>query len=281
MRSGDASPCNDKAGTVKSSGFSRVPSTNNGIVLDAQPRGKLAGPRILRCAFLVRQRDGVRKLGIRRPLERDDRGHRRPVGQVGRAGIQQPMKRGIGGVPRQVVIVACVVVARAAIEIAQRPHDRQVMGLLGQMRQVFAQLDARRRGGHGAKQAAILERGCRLHVPGVDVRRPAGEPDHDRRFGDFAVRRPGRALGDSGRGDAGQVGSKEAQPTGHEKRAAVDRIVASSEIPHGVIRRCEGKTLCLFWPVTLYVATDFRLRGPRKLTGGGDVPELDRVVPAS
>ena len=83
------------------------------------------------------------------------------------------MERRIGGVAGQVVVVAGVVVAGAAAEVAQRADDGQVMGLLGQVRQVLAQLDAGRRGGDGPKQAAILGGRVGLHVPGVDVRRPA------------------------------------------------------------------------------------------------------------
>ena len=41
--------------------------------------------------------------------------------------------------PRQVVVVAGVMVSRAAVEISQRPDNRQVMRLFGQVRKVLAQ----------------------------------------------------------------------------------------------------------------------------------------------
>ena len=52
------------------------------------------------------------------------------------------MKGRVGRMPGQVCVVASMMVPGSPMEITQRPDDRQMMSLLGEMRQVFAEFDA-------------------------------------------------------------------------------------------------------------------------------------------
>ena len=66
---------------------------------------------------------------------------------------------------------------------ANRVDDGQVMRLLCQQRQMLAQPHTWRRGADGSKRSAILCRGVRLHIPGVEVRSTATEKEEDHRLG--------------------------------------------------------------------------------------------------
>ena len=160
---------------------------------------------------------------MRRPLEGDDGGHRRPVGRIGRAGVEELVKGPVGGVAGEVVVVAGVVVAGAAAVVAQRADDGQVVRLLGQVRQVLAEADAGALVAIGLERAAVLGGSVGLHVPGVDVRGAAAEPDQDGRPGDFSLHRH------LGRGDVGcrggQVASEQTEPADPEKGPSIQRIV--------------------------------------------------------
>ena len=102
--------------------------------------------------------------------------------EYGLARVQQLMEATIRGMTREVIVVAGVVIAGPAAMVAKRAHDGQVMRLLRKIRQVLAQLDAGSGSCNGLEGASIFFRGIRLHVPGVDVRCAAAEPDHDGRF---------------------------------------------------------------------------------------------------
>src|SRR5262249_41997212 len=105
---------------------------------------------------------------------------------IGRAGIEQAMKGRVRGMPGQVVVIACVMIAGAAAAVADRTNDGQMVGLPGEERQGLAQPDARGTGHDGAEGATVLCGGVRFHIPGVDVRCPAREPDHDGRLRDLS-----------------------------------------------------------------------------------------------
>src|SRR5207245_11470969 len=127
-----------------------------------------------------------------------------------------PVRRVAG----EVVVIAGVVVAGAAAVVAERTDDGQVVRLAGQVRQVFAQRDTGRTGGDGAERAAVFLGRVRLHVPQVDVRGPAAEPDQNGRTGRAAP--PGRScLGFVGR-HGRQVDPEKPQAAGDQKRPPVE-----------------------------------------------------------
>jgi hypothetical protein len=119
-----------------------------------------------------------------------------------------------------------VVVAGPAAVVADRADDRQVVRLPTQVRQVFAELDAGRARRDGAERAAVLGRGVGLHVPGVDVRRPAAEPDQDGRLRYTAAN---RRLGYPG---TGQVDAEEAEPAGDQERSPIERVMTAARESH-------------------------------------------------
>src|SRR4051812_19752592 len=84
---------------------------------------------------------------------------------------------------------------------------------------------ARRRRLEGA---AILFWSIGLHVPCVEVRRAAAEPDENGRFRDLAA---GRRR--CGRRDVGEIGAEEAQSAGDEKGAPVDGLMNAQGESHG------------------------------------------------
>jgi hypothetical protein len=120
-----------------------------------------------------------------------------------------------------------MVIARAAAMIADRADDGKVMGLAREMRQMLAERDAWGAGGAGPKRTAVFGDGIGLHVPGVDVRRPAAEPDHDRRLRRSAL---------CGRGRIGrrmrQIQPEEAEPACDEKCPSIDGNVATRGTVH-------------------------------------------------
>ena len=133
------------------------------------------------------------------------------------------MKCSVRGVAGEVVVVTGMVVARASAVVAQRANDGQVMGLLRRQGQVFAKLDARCGGGHRLEDAAVFDWSIRLHVPGIDVRCAAAQPDHDGGLGGPAAgaRLTPRGIGRRVR----QVEPKKPEAAGNEERAPVKRIV--------------------------------------------------------
>src|SRR5262245_21358618 len=114
---------------------------------------------------------------MRRSFVCDNGGHRGPIGRIWRAGVQKPVKRLVRGVPGQVVVIACMMVACAATAIAERSDNRDVVGLLTQVPQMLAKGYTRSAGCDWAKESSVFGRRIRLHVPGVDVRCAAAEPD--------------------------------------------------------------------------------------------------------
>ena len=60
-----------------------------------------------------------------------------------------------------------------------RPHEAQLVHLLGEPRQVLANLNARDAGGDRPKLAANLGRCLRFHVPQVDLTRAAEQEQED------------------------------------------------------------------------------------------------------
>src|SRR5207248_2034214 len=111
-----------------------------------------------------------------------------PVGRLRGAVVEQLAERRVGGVAGEVVVVARVVIAGAAAVVAQRADDGEVVRLAGEARQVLAQADAGGGRGDGPELPAELDRGVGLHVPGVDVRGPAREPDQNGGAGDAPAR---------------------------------------------------------------------------------------------
>ena len=74
------------------------------------------------------------------------------------------------------VIAAAVVIGLAR---AHRAHDRQVLHLLRQLRHQLANLEV---AGGGDRLELARRRRARLHVPHIDRRRPAAQPQQDRRL---------------------------------------------------------------------------------------------------
>ena len=68
---------------------------------------------------------------------------------------------------------------RVVHAVVDRTDERRAVHLLGQARQVFAELHARHRRGDRSKRAADLGRGRGLHVPHVEVTWPAVEEHED------------------------------------------------------------------------------------------------------
>src|SRR5581483_3776734 len=103
--------------------------------------------------------------------------------------------------------------------IAQRTDNGQVVSLLGQVGQVFTEINSWRAGCDGLERTAILRGSMRLHVPRIDVRRPAAEPNHDGGPSDFSSSADGRCGPFSSR--VSQVEPEHAQAAGHEKGATI------------------------------------------------------------
>ena len=79
-------------------------------------------------------------------------------------------------------LVCCFTVGHGA-------DDRDFVGHLGKVLEVLAKLDALDSCVDGAKRPAVLHRGVRLRIEGIDVARATPQPEQDHRF------RPGPALG--------------------------------------------------------------------------------------
>ena len=184
------------------------------VKFDSEAGGELAWPGVFGGPFLLGQRDRRGKLGVRGPLQRDDRRDGRPVIGVGSAGIQQAMKRLVGGVAGEVVVIAGVVISGSPPPITERADDGKPMGLLRQQRQMLAEFDPRSRSVDGLKGTAVLERRLGFEVPGVDVRSAPREEDHDGRLGPASPGFRGRRGGTLGQASpqSGEPGQSRATP---------------------------------------------------------------------
>ena len=112
------------------------------------------------------------------------------------------------GVPREHLLVALLV---AEPRVRQRAEDRELVGHPGMHRQELADPDALGLRGDRAERAADLGRGVGLGVVGLQVARPALEPD-DEQGGPVAGRgrprpRPSARAGPTR--EAGQAGPQE------------------------------------------------------------------------
>jgi hypothetical protein len=72
---------------------------------------------------------------------------------------------------------------RVVHAVAHGPDQSRVVHLARQAREMLAELDAVEARRDGAELAADLRGGFRLHVPHVEVARPAVEEDDDARIG--------------------------------------------------------------------------------------------------
>ena len=81
------------------------------------------------------------------------------------------------------------------VRVRHRSHDRQLVGPLGQLRKVLADLDARHARGDRLELAADLGRRVGLQVPGVLLRRPAPHEEQDAALGAAKARITRRELG--------------------------------------------------------------------------------------
>jgi len=70
-----------------------------------------------------------------------------------------------------------------AIAMRQRSDDCVLIGMLGQSRQMFGNLDSGNIRGNRLEFAANLRRRCGLHVPNIDVAWAAEKIDENTRFG--------------------------------------------------------------------------------------------------
>ena len=75
---------------------------------------------------------------MRRTFHGDHGSHRGPVGWIGGPGVEQAMKGVVGGVSREVIVVACMVITGSTSMVTERTNDREMMSLPGEKRQVFA-----------------------------------------------------------------------------------------------------------------------------------------------
>ncbi len=155
----------------------------NGVEFHAEFRRELAGAGVFGEAGFLRERDQRWQEWVRRSLTRLHAADEGPITRIGLAVVQQLTKGRVRFMAGQVIVIAGMMVARAAAEVAERIHNRQVMAVLGRQRQMFAKAHARGRSGDWLELAAILNRGVGLHVPGVEVRCPAAQPDENRRAG--------------------------------------------------------------------------------------------------
>ena len=122
-----------------------------------------------------------------RTLGGDNRTHEGPIIGERSPIVSQRAECRIGFVTGQVVVVASVVIIR--IDTASDGVDeRQVVRLLAEQRQVFAQLDSWCGGSDRLKRASILKRCLGFHIPGVNMRRASAEKEQDRRLGFAATR---------------------------------------------------------------------------------------------
>ena len=83
--------------------------------------------------------------------------------------------------PGKLVVVAGVVIVRIDAT-ADRIDHRQMMRFLREQRQVLAKSHTWRGRLDRLKHPPILDRRIGLHVPSVDVRRPAAEEEEDGRL---------------------------------------------------------------------------------------------------
>src|SRR5665213_2543677 len=151
-------------------------------MLQPQSSRKLPRPRVRRLARLVRQRNHLRQTRMRRPPRPRLATLIGPIRRVRRAIVPQLLKRLVRRVTGQVVVITRVMIPSRAAGISNAMHQRKVMSLLRQQRQVLADANVRRRGGNWLKLPAIFNRRLRLHVPHVDVRRSAAEKKEQGRF---------------------------------------------------------------------------------------------------
>ncbi len=167
----------------------------------------------------LRQRHRLREIGMRRGLPSYDRSDERGVARARCPGVEEPREARVGSLARQVVIVAGVMITRAAPKMSERPHDRQMVRLLRQPWQMLAELDVRSRRGDRPERTTVLDRCVGLHVPRVDVGSAATQKDEDRGLRATAgtLRREHRTAC-----RAGQAGAAESEPTRDEKRPPID-----------------------------------------------------------
>ena len=125
---------------------------------------------------------------VRRASHPDHAAHVRPVRRVRAAFVALLFESLIRRVAGEVVVIACVMIARRATAVGDAVNHREMMRLFRKQRQMLAKVNLRRRRADGVEFAAILHRRLRLHVPHVDVRRAAAEEKKDRRFRRLAPR---------------------------------------------------------------------------------------------
>src|ERR1700722_17213469 len=157
---------------------------------------------------------------MRWTLQGNNRGHRGPVSRARRARIERLVKSAVRSMAGKVVVIAGMVVAGAATVVAQRTNDCHMMSLLGEMRQVFAELNPGRGCCRGLEDAPVLFRSVRLHVPRIDVGCSTAQKDHDRGF---------RNLSTGGFWWTccqltGQIKTEIAHPSRNEKRSTSIRV---------------------------------------------------------
>ena len=198
-------------------------------MLHPKPPRELAGPRVRQLARLVRERDHIGKLRVRRPARADHAAHVRPVLWIRAAIIALLLESRIGRVPREIVVVARVMIARRAAKIRDAMHEGKMVRLLRKHRQVLAKMDVRRARADRLEFTAKLARRLRLHVPHVNVRRAAAEEKKDRGFRGLA-RRDRHGIRTEKRH---AVQSRKPHRGRAEKRAAIHRRVKKGRT-HGV-----------------------------------------------
>ena len=87
--------------------------------------------------------------------------------------------------------------AMVRLVVVHRPHQRELVGATGQVREQLADLQAGDPGRDRRERTPILDRGIRLHVERVELARRPPEPEQDDRSG--------FAIGHLSRGAHGQV----------------------------------------------------------------------------
>ena len=108
--------------------------------------------------------------------------HEWPVRGKWRAAVSQSAETAISLVPRQVVVVTRVMVV-GIDAAADGIQQRQMVRLLTQHRQMLRQPEPGRRSLPGSKRPTILLGSVGLHVPHIQVRRPAAQEEQNGTLG--------------------------------------------------------------------------------------------------
>ena len=162
----------------------------NGIVLGTHPAGVLAGLLSAVVEHRVRHADGPRGAGGGVVKVGEHRGQRGPVLAALGLGADRVMAGHVDVHAGTVTAVAMV----------HGPHQRELLRMLGQLRQVFAVIDARRGGGDVLENSADFRGRLRLGVEGLVMAHAAPSVHDNARLGLALGRARAACLGLQKRG---------------------------------------------------------------------------------